>query len=596
MSNLLALLVAAVVGLYAAVAYAACPTGSLDVTASPYNAVVDDEAADRTAIMAAQTACPATGCTICFPPGEYNLTSTALILEKSRVKWYCEPGAIINRKSSDAHTFQTSGSFTNLTDITVEGCYFNRDVGGNQIALDLGDGISNVKVIGNTFDGMVYAVLGDGASDILIAGNACSDDGGFAGHCFQLGGTFARATVRENTIRCTDDGITISAPTDPATATDILIEGNDLDLCWYTGKASRTGVAESFTTTSLDDTAAGFTANAFGANATHTIRVLVVRETGTGATVTYPVSGGKPRIVDTAATFAALGVIPGEIVRVSGKFGIVESVDAETILTLEEWLDSTTYAVTSAPAATTEYTAYRVILGHLSSTIDDDTLSVNFSSSAGWFDLVGTHAIDPPDNSIYEVLLAHGNYPIQLEPATQRSTIRNNRVRRGWSDQISAFGDENVITGNDISRGQDMGVTVHGTGLLTSPNTVADNTITWQGVSCVYVGATGSYSSVVGNRCSDWQWVNQANANAGGIFAETGAAGSNGLLIADNRLRDSAVLATTTNGIALRAITGAQVTVVTGNAVVGVSGTAYKSSTATGGTVSALAWGNSGNF
>src|SRR5690606_32989046 len=74
--------------------------------------------------------------------------------------------------------------------------------------------------------------------------------------------------------------------------------------------------------------------------------------------------------------------------------------------------------------------------------------------------------------------------------------IDNNIVKRGWSDQIAVYGDNAWIHHNNIEDGQDMGITIHGSG-----HKVEFNHIENQGTAGIYCASihTTIQNNTLGN-------------------------------------------------------------------------------------------------
>jgi hypothetical protein len=196
-------------------------------------------------------------------------------------------------------------------------------------------------------------------------------------------------------------------------------------------------------------------------------------------------------------------------------------VKSDTNIRIEEWLSSTTYLPVAPPADDTEYTLYSVY--HF---VVDSWTDTTITTYSGFWDTDGA-AVVPAAGSLYE-LYNRPNYNIHVEYSTGQVRIANNNVRRGWSDQVSIYGNRAIIQGNLVEDGEDMGITLNGTSGV-GASIVSGNKIRHQGAAGIFVSASNSV--VANNMIERTTWVNHHNLyTMGGIQV----IGSTDLLVTGN--------------------------------------------------------------
>ncbi|HEX8747373.1 MAG TPA: right-handed parallel beta-helix repeat-containing protein [Pyrinomonadaceae bacterium] len=358
----------------------------------------------------------------------------------------------------------------------VSRCAFWKPGGGGAVGLN---GMSNVTIENNLFqtDGIPGSSVG------IIMQNANSN-----------------ITIRGNTFRyLTDAVVGDSNGTEGGPYADLIeninIENNTFNAGWWTLKEKYTGSTGTYTGTVLTDSAAAFSA----ISASDTVRIMPVKVTS-GATVTYD----RLKITDTSVNFNSTSnpmgraVERGDIIRAGSAFAVVSSVDSNTVLRVEDWLSDTDRLPVARPATNTAFTIYGLWLGSVSSSTGT-TVSVD-----RWRDFDGNSAT-PPSGTRYEVLYSHPNYPINLEASTRLVRISGNTLRRGWSDQISVYGEQYRITDNTIEDSQDSSITVHGARGL-----ISGNRISHSGTYGIF--SQGVDNVITENIITDSQWTNNLDA------------------------------------------------------------------------------------
>jgi parallel beta-helix repeat protein len=161
--------------------------------------------------------------------------------------------------------------------------------------------------------------------------------------------------------------------------------------------------------------------------------------------------------------------------------------------------------------------------------------------------------------------------------------VRNNYYQRGFSDQISMYGKNATISGNKITRGEDMGITLHG-----KNNLVENNVISWQGAGGIWTTAqdTTVTTTIQNNTITKADWVNDNSTNFGAIMLFN----AKGVLLLNNTMSTPALAP---YGVAIRGDSGftSDTITVTGNSALGFSTAGYGTIDTAGGTVTGITWG-----
>lgn len=346
-----------------------------------------------------------------------------------------------------------------------------------------GKGITAQSIEGLTVDDCEF--FGDGD-------NTAQD----SGVLLLRGSTNARFT--NNRFSYLYDGITLDGGTGNDVWNGTIIQANTFNNRWWLQKTalSNSGAGITYSTTTLTDTAQNFSGYAVDTD----IRVLNTIVSGTATSNTNIV-----KVEATGSNFTTAGVQPGDLVRTATAYATVLSVETSAILWVDEWRDSNRRPA-KGPVSGDTFTIYSLVLGRIASVSPNNTINLAF----GWRTWTGATATTPSSGTLYEVMTAHPNYPIQVEQGVNNVTIANNILNGGWSDQISVFGDKAIITGNQISNGQDYGITING-----AFHHVANNIITHQGVGGIYVGANNSI--INSNTITDTMWTKPTLTNVGNI-------------------------------------------------------------------------------
>lgn len=279
----------------------------------------------------------------------------------------------------------------------------------------------------------------------------------------------------------------------------LVVDGAYLDAFWWLIPASNTGqgAGVTYTATSLIDPAANFSNVVAGARPNVVnVRAMPVRRAGAVGTA----SGSS--IIDPNANFAQAGVIRGEIVRSSGRFGIVArdaTPDIPTALQLEEWLDDTTLLPTTPPAPGEAYTAFGILVGSITSRTNT-VLTIE-----SWRDRHGNTVLPDP-GTLYEVCQVRPNYLFFVGPGGVLDLeLTNSTINRSWSDMAGIRPQASRIIGNHFIDGQEGGLILTGTasGQTYFGHLIHGNTFDRIGTAAIEVN--GSQSVIIGNRITGGQ-------------------------------------------------------------------------------------------
>lgn len=324
--------------------------------------------------------------------------------------------------------------------------------------------------------------------------------------------------AKYNRFRGLNTGISIAPGVQLPSVRNITIEGNVFDMMYYSAPAlaslSNSGGTVTYTSSTLVDTSKTFSLGVYGTIGTFNqfsyIRALTPRHSATTSSVS------RSQLVDNSATFTSYGIIPGEIVRCGTAQALVISVEDDTHLNLEEWLDSTTMLPAATPSGS--YTVYGVLLGRATSVGTPNTITLD----RPWADLNGATAT-PSAGTLYECVCTP-NYPVTTSSSAHRVRIVGNTVLRSYTDGLSPFGDECEIASNVIVDGQDVGITIDGSvslaGVKGGRHNVHDNLIVRAGSEGIYYG--GEFAPCIHhNRIFGWgargAGLNSPGAGASGI-------------------------------------------------------------------------------
>jgi hypothetical protein len=381
--------------------------------------------------------------------------------------------------------------FETYNSITIRRCKFQNFPSAQCLQISQG---RNIRIEECTFDGGGLGVL-----------QACS-----------LSGSIDSVIFRGNVFRGCSAGLVFAASgsaTGVHTIEDVLIEGNYFDGMYYTlpgitlSNNQTYSVTGSFTGgTSLVDPNVDFTNYAnFGE-----VRAMVVKATGTTVSGT-----DRTQLFDSGAAFASAGILEGDVIRTTEsipRFAIVKGVctdgtaNAGNTINVEEWLSDVSREPIDAPANGTYYTVYSVRISKITSLTNSHSAAVYFY----WSDMNG-NVYDGGGGSGHEPVITANtryeicppvSYPIQCDTDVRRVKIIGNTFRRGWTDQVSSFGDECIIADNYILDGQDEGITINQSASGQGHHTAHDNYIYRQGSSGV--ACTGDYSIVHDNHIKGW--------------------------------------------------------------------------------------------
>jgi parallel beta-helix repeat protein len=461
------------------------PTHALSFNVKDYGAVGDGVTQDITAIRAAITAAPE-GSIIFFPAGTYRIN-----------------GLIPSNAKSNL-TFQGAGMFTSTITTTTAGLALLQPQAGFAINLTIQDlgfdpqGTSAAISLHGSFNKghtrisrcrfwrTTPGVDLTGMSDVVIEDSLFHSPGTGVGGGISVHNGGSSLQIVRNRFLYLFDAILFNTIPDNTPIHTATIAYNVFDGGWYTQVAnvSNSGGTITYATTGLTDTSKTFT----GLDQYTTVRVMPTLRTGTAA-----IAGVQ--LTDAAATFTSGDVRAGQFVRMGASFGIVASVADTHVLTVEEWL-SDADRQPLLPAASGAYTLYDVYIGKIASA-SGTTLTLY----ERWHNLNGTTVL-PTNGTRYEFANKKPNYPYHATPDVTNVTVANNQFKRGWSDQISVHASDHRILANQVSDGQDMGITLE----FGSGNTVEGNMVDHQG-ACNIVVENSNNNTIRDNQASDAYWI-----------------------------------------------------------------------------------------
>ena len=459
-----------------------------------FGAVGDGSTDDSTAIDKTQVALSA-GAALCLGPKTY-LVSSGLTPKKSILWKGAGRLATILKRSSGGHIFVDSGSFI-LDSLAFEDIGFDAGNSG-WFVFNMTGFIRELRLTRcrlwkfGTAGGAGYGISAAAVTRLTVEQTLFHNPGNAAGVGIVTTGGTANVSIRNCDFRYCSSAYVADDTT--GRTEHILFEGNYVDGAWpyLVATVSDSGADVSYSATVLTDSDAAFGSLTAG----NQVRVLPVRVNGTGAGITYT----RTTLVDTDAPFSA--VREGDIVRSGTKFAIVSRKVSNSVLNLEEWLSDTDRLPVDAPANNTDYTLYQLILGDIVSNTGT-TVTVN-----RWFDIDGT-SVTPAAQTLYEVLSPRSQHAVNISDTAGDVKIRGNTIKRSGADQIIATGSEQIIEGNHISYGWDMGITLWG-----SKNIVRANIIKHQGVGGIWTN--GNDNLIQANQISDSRWINNTTSPTGG--------------------------------------------------------------------------------
>lgn len=478
-----------------------------------FGAVGDGMTNDSRAVAQAIRALPEAGGTVQFPPGVFAIGDKGIVISRSNVTLQGSGrNESVLRRIGSGPLLQSAASASVQHHLCVEGLGFQGDRSSREsentasIAL-YGEHISNVRFSQCRFvNSPAVAIAMSSVQHAVIEECAFESTGDARGTAINLSRSCGDITITRSSFRYLRDGIVVDTGNTKKPAEypmrKLVVTGNQFDLGWWLIKetSANEGDSVSYTANALRDTNANF--KNLQRDARQNIRVLSVKQTGRARFSTAALD-------DSEAHFISNGVKAGHLVRAAGVFAVATSVPSETSVMVESWLSRDDYQPVTPPPAGTTYTAYGILLGQVR---DFSSTTV---TTTRWWDFDG-NSVTPPAGARYEILLHRPNYALHVEAGTQDTTVSNNTFKRGWSDQVSIWGDNAVIADNVIEDGEDMGITLHGRG-----HRVTGNRISHQGAGGIWM--TADDSVVEKNHITDSQWVNNFNDNwLGDIIIDDG--------------------------------------------------------------------------
>ena len=486
------------VGLTCAELFAAPAT----ISVQSFGALGDGKSDDTTAIMQAIRATDPNGGTVFFPEGNYAISGSGIVITRSNVvlEGAGDHGAVLRRIDHAAPLLQSAASNAIQHRLVVRNLCFdgshNTMGGENTASIALyGDHLLGITISHCEFaNSPAVAIALKGTTDVTIDACTFRAPGDAIGTAINLTKSPRDISITGNRFLYVRDGVVIGTgdASNPSKyrAEKLKITNNYFDLGWWLIKevSAGQGNAVHYTKDSLKDNQAAF--KNLLSNAHENVRVMPLKQEGHG---TY----SNNTVSDPEARFVTNNLRRGDLVRAGENFAVVKGVKSETTLEVEEWLSINQYLPATAPKEGTPYIAYGIILGEIRA------FSANTITTTRWWDFDGK-SVTPPDGTRYEVLVQRPNYALHAEAGVSDITVSNNVFKRGWSDQVSIYGNRATVTNNVIEDGEDMGITLHGSG-----HYIANNHISHQGAGGIWANASDSV--IEKNQITDSQWVNNAN-------------------------------------------------------------------------------------
>lgn len=491
--------------------------------AKNFGAVGDGSTDDTAALQAGILA--AGGHALYLPQGTYVVSSTlTLQAQSASIVGESRTGTIIQAKAGLVAPMIQSAGFANeqgtiLSNLTL-------DSGNTASAAALIIGYANQRVRIENVD-VVNFGLGlnlSGVSDLDVVGCRFYGKSQTNTTAINMAGGISNVRVLNSEFLWVTNGVLVG--TSGGLADHVQVLNSYFDLGWWlrTFQLANSGGTVSYSASQLIDSSASFTIGAIP-NGT-TIRAMTSAHAGT---VTLANTNNN-QLGDSSALFTTYGVLPGQIVTLgTSLFAVVSGVIDDTHLAIEGWLDYNTRMPAALPTNGQAYTLWSLKLGKSTGVPDSTHVNVDH-----WYTLDGTTST-PAAATRYEIVNQSPNYPIHMEAGASFAVIQGNVVRRGWSDQISYYGEQGTISNNTVEDGQDVGITVNGT---LGRQLIANNNIRHQGTWGVY--STGPQALIVGNHVTATTWTNSINTTQlGGILA----AGNNSFVASNYVNGESAPLA-----------------------------------------------------
>lgn len=461
-----------------------------------------DASDDNAAIQAAWDACIASGGGVVYLPGSGTYLSSGMLLKAANgcslvgdgPSTKLEPFGSINyliQGSSNSFARNVSIENIRLKSGTLSAVNLSGLTTG---AVRINNVIFDVSAGGKGITAQSVEGLSVTNSEFFGDGNNTAQDSGIL---LLRGAT--NPVIQNNKFSYLYDGIVCDAGTGAEVWNNLIISNNVFNNRWWLQKTalSNSGAGITYSGTTLTDTAQDFSGFAVDTD----IRVLnPIVSSGTATSGTNIV-----KVEATGSNFTTAGVAAGDLVRTSTAYATVQSVESSTVLWVDEWRDADRRPA-KGPVSGDTFTVYNLVLGRIASVSPNETITLAY----GWRTWTGATATAPSSGTLYEIMYPHPNYPIHIELGVDRATVANNILIGGWSDQISVFGSNAIITGNQIQHGQDYGITINGANHL-----VSNNNIQHQGVGGIYVGA--NTSTINGNVITDTLWTKPTLTNVGGI-------------------------------------------------------------------------------
>lgn len=452
------------------------------VNLGDFHPAADGSTDDSGAIANALAALPPDGGILDFPAGVYLIGKTIALNSRSNLVFHGSGFRTSTIKTSiPGLSMATAKGESRANSVVFEDLGF--DIGGNSAMTLDGVRVESTRITRCRFwNGHGLMLVGN--RNVTVEDCLFENAGRARYSAITIKGAASDISLKHNHFSYFKNAISIVADANHRAGENVTIVDNFFDGAWWllVEDFKGEGPPVSYSSQGLTDRAAHFAAIQTGT----TVRAMPRLSEGPG---TYTAK----TLEDKSAHFLRAGVRPGNIVRAGSAFAVIESVADETGLGVEGWLSDVERQ--PVPVPTGKYTVFGVYLGTVRASTETSLQVVR------WYDFDG-RTVTPGPGTRYELANSKPNYPIHCVREASNISVLNNRLRRGWSDQISIFGSGSTVAGNTVEEGQDMGIAVQYGG----HNRVTGNTVKHQGTNAIVVDQSDD-NTVSGNTCLDAMWV-----------------------------------------------------------------------------------------
>lgn len=469
------------------------PLGAINV--SSYGAIGDGKTDDVEAINKAINVAAKTNAAVYFPKGDYAIGEPGIQLKYSNLKLIGASRDEVIIKPIEAISALVTSVGESIENIFIENITFRCESpsGNSTFAILLFGGMKDVRIDRCRFTDVYRSFVRlNNVKRATLTNSIYSNTGEVKNGVFVLVRNCSQVSFTNNILWGYYNGFYVYPQPPNEKAEDIVVTGNTFDGRWYLSQAhlSNQGENVSFTSNSIKDSENDFLEQ--NSNFSRRVNAQNVAEWRL-VRVFSPRGGGSAQIsdqlvVDTKAEFLKWGTIPGEIIEVGKKRGLIEKVISETELAVEFWYDKYDSSQAPGPSSRSNYKILALYLGKITG-FSSHSVQVSY-----WHDLNGK-ILTPPNNGRYEIIKRVPLYGLYFTKDVRNVTISNNVLLRNYADQIGWQGSNAKIINNYIKDGQDVGITVSNRDL--SGSEVRGNHVERQGSCGIYIN--GNDNKIIDN-------------------------------------------------------------------------------------------------